>query len=370
MDFSCLVAVANNEASTLSPTPRYDRCCILTRNGGCKRDSSKYKFQNLISKFELYNIEPPVLKQGYDVESARICKEHNRLHPKTYKENERPDVLYDRAADYLEREDEIGTETKVVMSRRKRRFDDIESSSGNEEWDGESDCNNNQKAARQRQSPDHKQERKSAENSRQGTGENETGAKEKEPKMQVQERHCIYLKAEDDEKCRSIAQKMGLARGPNGYNRSALLAKMPRIVAENTKIKEQLTHAQEKLRRFEQFVPQSLPLQEVIHSDEGEGEPELSSSEANAKYGEVQASLSAIKKSSENLWVHLVAKNTTEDEILQILDLFDGGKIKRKIFDEYSEGGSAPKRRASAIPTKQPKNRQSCEPARKRRKST
>lgn len=67
---------------------RTPKCCILTRSGGCRKEASKYKFQSLISKFELYNVEPPVLKEGYDIETSRVCREHHRVSPRKYQEEE------------------------------------------------------------------------------------------------------------------------------------------------------------------------------------------------------------------------------------------------------------------------------------------
>jgi len=290
----------------------------MTRMGGCKREASKYKFQNLISKFELYNIEPPVLKEGCDGETARICREHNSLPPRKYQEQERPDVVYESVVDFLEREEELAN----LESELKGSSD----SSDSEEWENNnnnSDDDNNEVMEKEEEKETNK---KTSENTTTtATAAATTKGKESHSPLQAQERHCIYLKVEDDQRCRTIAQKMGLARGPNGYNRSALLAKIPHIAAENIKLREQLSDMQVKVKTMEQLM--SLPGSQFTS-----GVTSLPTNDdmACAAYDEINDKLSSLKKSEEPSWVHLLMKNLTEGEILQIVNTYDGGKLLKK----------------------------------------
>jgi hypothetical protein len=309
MAFSCLIAAARTEEDLSTP-----KCCVMTRAGGCTKEASKYKFHNLISKFELYNLDPPVLKEGQDGETARICRDHHRLPPKKYQDEERPTgVVYESAVAQLEREDR--------QANHKRKCPEADNTSeSEEEWDSTSDENKEV----QDEEPEQELRVTTTRTTRNGKQSRE---KTKEPNSPpaTQERHCIYLKVEDDEKCRAVAQKLGLARGPNGYNRSALLAKVPVLAAENNRLREQVLNLQLKVDSLEQ---------DISASERSVPCATQNNTLALAPYDEISSKLSNLKKEEEPSWVELLMKNLTEEEIIQIVHTYNGGRLREKILRE------------------------------------
>jgi len=300
--------------------------------GGCRKDASKYKFQNLISKFELYNVDPPVLKEGYDCDTARICREHNRLPPKKYQEDERPEVGYETTIDFgIKEEDSYKkNELKSPHSDLEEDAEHEEESSGSDEWKINAENENAEQEVSMRVV------RASSRCTR--SSGRVTASNRQKTSPPAQERHCIYLKVEDDERCREVAQNMGLARGPNGYNRSALLAKVPVIAAENSKLREQVANMQDKIITMGHSI---------ITTTAGYNSPNATvpspptvtciDEVALVAYDEIHDRLSTLKKTEEpSSWVQLLMKNLTEEEIMEIVNTYGGGRLRKRIR-EYSE---------------------------------
>jgi len=122
---------------------------------------------------------------------------------------------------------------------------------------------------------------------------------------QLQERHCIYLKKVDDEKCKRVAKSLGLARGNDGYNRSALLAKVPQLVDDNKNLKEKVMDLGSKLN--EVLFPKTST--NVL--------PQL-------------PNLVPVRvKEEPSAWVLFLAESLSEQEMDELLDLYKDGKLRK-----------------------------------------
>jgi len=343
MSLSYLIAAAKQESSQYKPS----KCCILTRSGGCRKEASKYKFQNLISKFELYNVEPPALKDGYDAETSRVCREHHKLSPRKYQEDERPTGNSKNTSEYLVKDDgiELDENESTTGDSSVDSISGVDSSESGDEWEEESaEDSNNHNNVQQRAIVVVPEQPIQARSARRGKQLSPREQKEKDPSTppQVQERHCIYLKVDDDEKCRAVAQKLGLARGPNGYNRSALLAKVPQVVSENIKLKDQIVCLQDRVHNLEQQVSRSLP---------GTPPPPLITASEAQYYEDMNAKLSTLKETrssaNQHSWVNLLVNNLTEDEILKVVAMY-GGNLKRRLCEVLS--GEEPEDSVCEVP--------------------